>query len=75
MEHESDDDTNCNWCACYNHQRIDNKTVGIGNKRTSADHPNISIIETVQNTEKSPGDLRRLAVTQTPLKDYQLTLM
>ena len=28
-----------------------------------------------QNTEKSPGDLRWLAVTQTPLKDHQLTLM
>ena len=27
-----------------------------------------------QNTEKSPGDLR-LAVTQTPVKDHQLTLM
>ena len=32
------------------------------------DHPNYSIIENCQNTEKSPGDLRRLAVTQTPLK-------
>ena len=30
------------------------------------DHPNGSIIENGQNTEKSPGDLRRLAVTQTP---------
>ena len=27
---------------------------------------NGSIIEDGQNTEKSPGDLRRLAVTQTP---------
>ena len=26
-----------------------------------------------QNTEKSPGDMRRLAVTQTPVEDYQLT--
>ena len=33
----------------------------------SGDHPNDSIIENGQNTEKSPGDLRRLAVTQTPL--------
>ena len=24
-----------------------------------------------QNTEKSPGDLRRMAVTQTPVKDHQ----
>ena len=39
------------------------------------DHPNNSIIENVQNTEKSPGDLRRLAVIQSPVKDHQLTLM
>ncbi len=32
------------------------------------------IIENGQNTEKSPGDLKRLAVTQTPVKDHQLTL-
>ena len=41
----------------------------------SGDHPNVSIIENGQNTEKSPGDLRRLAVTQTPVKTHQLTLM
>ena len=28
-----------------------------------------------KNTEKSPGDLRRLAVTQTPVKDHQLRLV
>ena len=27
------------------------------------------------NTEKSPGDLRKLAVTQTPVKDHQLTFV
>ena len=32
------------------------------------DLPNYSIIEIGQNTEKSPGDLKRLAVTQTPVK-------
>ena len=39
------------------------------------DHPNYCTIENGQNTEKGPGDLRRPAVTQTPVKDYQLTLM
>ena len=34
------------------------------------DHPNYYIIENGQNTKKSPGDLRRLAVTQTPVKDH-----
>ncbi len=33
---------------------------------TSGDHPNYCIIEIDQNTEKIPGDLRRL-VTQTPV--------
>ena len=37
-------------------------------KRASENHPNYSIIEIGQNTEKSPGDLRRLAVTQPPVK-------
>ena len=33
------------------------------------------IIENGQNTEGGAGHLRRLAVTQTPVKDHQLTLM
>ena len=41
----------------------------------SGDHPNDSIIEDGLNTEKSPGDLRRLVVTQSPVKAHQLTLM
>ena len=41
--------------------------------RTSGDYPNDSIVENGQNTEKSPGVLRRLA--QTPVKDHQLTFM
>ena len=43
--------------------------------RPSGDHPNNSIIENDKNTENCPADLRRLAVTQTPVKDHQLTLM
>ena len=39
------------------------------------DYPNDSIAENGQNPETSPGDLRRLAVTQTPGKNHQLTLM
>ena len=57
------------------HQRIIKGTGGLGNKRKSGDHPNYYIIENGQNTEKSLGDLWRLAVTQTPLKTHQLTLM
>ena len=41
----------------------------------SGDHPNYGIIENSQNIKKSPGDLRGLAVAQTPVKDHQLKLM
>ena len=73
MEHEGDNYTNFNWCFRYSHQRIIKRTGGLGNKRKSGDYPNYSINENDQNTEKSPGDFRRLAVTQTPVKDHQLT--
>ena len=54
---------------------VTKETGGFGSWRTSGDHPNYYIIENDQNTEKSPGDLRRLAVPQTQVKDHQLTLM
>ena len=34
-----------------------------------------SIDETGQNTKKNPGNLRRLAVTQTSVKDHQQMLL
>ena len=74
-KHESEDNTNCNWCSWYSHQRISTRNEKLGNKRTSGDHPNYYIIENSQNTEKSPGDLRRLVVTQTPVRNHQLTLL
>ena len=39
---------------------------GLGNKRTSGDHPDNSIVEIGQNTEKSLG-----FVSQTPVKDIK----
>ena len=35
------------------------------------DHTDYRIFVNDQNTEKSPGDLRRLVVTQTPVKDLK----
>ena len=67
MEHESDDDINCNWYTWNDSQRLSKRAVEVGNKRTTGDHPNYWIIKVGQNTEKSPIDLRRLAVTQTPV--------
>ena len=63
MEHEGDDEMNCNWCAQFSHQRIGTGTGRFGNKRTSGDHPNYSMIEISQNTKKCPGDLKGIAVT------------
>ena len=70
MKHESDGDTNCNWCSGYSHQRIDSGTGGLENKRTSGDHPRDWLY-----TEKNPGDLRRLAVTQIPMRNHRLKLV
>ena len=50
-------------------------TRGPRNKRTSGDNLHNRIAEIGQNTEKSPGNLRRIVVTQTPVKDHQPTLM
>ena len=41
-----------------------------GNTRTGGHNPNYCIIEIDQNTEKSPGDLRRLVVAQISVKDH-----
>ena len=45
MEYEGDVDTNCNWCACNNPQRIDKGTRRPGNKRATGDHPDYGIIK------------------------------
>ena len=75
IEHEGDSYSNHDWCFWYSHQRIIKGTGGLGNRRTNGDHPNYNIIENGQNTEKSHGHLRRLAVTQTPVKNHQLKLI
>ena len=46
------------------------KTCGIQNHKKNQDHPDYSIVKCGYNTQKSPGDLRRLAVTQTQGKDH-----
>ena len=75
MEHESDGDTNYNWCTWYGHQRTDTVTGGLRNKKKNGGHPNYSIMKITQNTEESPGHLRRIAVTQTAERNHRLTLL
>ena len=73
MEHEGNGDTNCNWFAWNNPQRTGKEIRRLGNKRTNGDHRNSSIIKIGQNT-KCSGNLRRLAVFQTPVENHRLTL-
>ena len=54
---------------------IGNGTEKFRNKWTTKDHPDYNIIKIGQDTVKSPGDLRRLAVTKAPVRNYTLTLM
>ena len=75
VEKESDNYTIREWCFSYSHQRIIKGTGGLGNKRKRGDNPDYYITENGQNTEKSPGDLRRLTLTQTLVTDHQLKLM
>ena len=70
MEYEGDNYNNCDWCFWHSNKRITKETGGLGSWWTSGDHQNYYNIENGQNTEKIPGDKRRLAVTGTPLKDH-----
>ena len=54
MEQECDRDSNHNWRTRYNNQRMGTRSEGFGNKRTSGDHRNYSIIEIGQNTKRIP---------------------
>ena len=75
MEQESVGGTNCHCCFWHSDSRIIKGSGRFGSWRTCGDHPNNSIIEDGQNTEKSCGDLRRLDVTQIPVEKHHLTLM
>ena len=74
MEHESDGDTNFNRRVRYSNQRIVTGTGGFRNSRTRGNYPYYSIGEIGQNT-KSPEDLRKLVVSQTPEENHLLTLV
>ena len=52
------------------------KMIGtVRNLKKNQDHSDNPIVEIGQNTEKSPGYMRRIIVTQTSVKAYELTLM
>ena len=75
MEHKSDGDTNSNRCTRYSHRNIGKKTGRIRYKNARGDHSNDITFKMGQNIEKNPWVSRRLAVTQTPVKNHYLMLM
>ena len=73
MEHEVHGDASCDWCTWNNVYRVGKGTGRLENER-SGNHLDYIIIKIAENTDKSPGDLRRLAVAQTPVRNHYLTL-
>ena len=63
MEYEGDEDSNFSLCDRNNHKRLDQGTQKIRKWKTSGVHLEYNIIKIGQNTEKSPGNLGRLAVS------------
>ena len=63
------------WSTWKDPERKSKRAGRLGKKRTSGYTQDYSITKIGQNTKKSPGDLRRLAVIQTPIKRYQQTLV
>ena len=67
MEQEYDGDTNNNLYTWNNPQMISKETRKLRNQMTCRNRPDNSITQIDQNTEKGPGELKRLTVTQTPV--------
>ena len=74
-EHEGDGDTNCHWQTWNVLQKIGQWAGRTGNRRRNRDDSNYSVVKIYQNTEKSPGDLRRFAIPSIPGKYHQIMLV
>ena len=66
--HESVSDINCNWYPWDVLQSFEKWSGETGNSRKILDYFDYGIAKTGKNSEKTPGDNDRLAVTQTLLK-------
>ena len=79
-KYNADGNTSDSWCIWNSPQRPGNETGGTGAQRKNRDYPDQSIDKIDKNTQKSPGDRRRQAlsdrksskVSRTPEKDYFL---
>ena len=66
---------NINWCTWNCAQVLGKKPGKNRNKKTSRNYQIFSIFKIGQNTENSPLDLKRLAVTRVSVKDPYLMLV
>ena len=65
MEDDDDGGTTYDWCTLKDSQRLSKRAGEVENRRTSRDPPNYWTVDVNLNTEKNPGHLRRLAVSET----------
>ena len=75
IKHTGDGGAYCSWCSWSASQSLGEGTGGTGNQWKNQNHSDYSNIEISKNTEESPGELRRLAITLIPMNDHQQTLV
>ena len=75
VEYESETDTISKLNIWNSLQKFWKGKERVENRSTNRDNLHHRIVEIDQNTEKSPGDLKRLGITQTVVKNHQLTLV
>ena len=75
VEHEGNSDTNYSWCTWNSPQGLEKQTRGTGNQSKNQDHSDHSSVKICKDILKNAGNLRRLAVIQNLVKDYQLKLI
>ena len=75
VDRAGDDDTYCSWYTWNGPHKSEKESGTDGDQRKNLENPDYGITEIGQNTEKSPGDLKRYAVTHSLLKADQLTLV
>ena len=64
-----------NWRAWNSYQIIEKRIGTTGNRRKNQPHSDYSIVENGEYTQETPGDSKRLAVTQTTVQTHKLSLL
>ena len=75
IEHADNGDIHCSRCTRNGPQSLGKRIRRVRNQRKNPGHSNYGIIEISQNTEKSPGYMRRLSGNQTSEEPQLLLLL